>query len=733
MAGSEHDGSGESGSVRRRRSAQHDEDDPPTGHEEDYIRDNERARVSIMEGSRLAATSLVSTLSDRSAAAGSSYSPEETNMSETVASQAGVVDLQTRGRAPESNVGASKHSILPILSLDTKSTTAGPNTEARDSPKSPPASLSPLSPWHSPSWASAVAATLSPRPRDRGYSLRRSLFARNIPRHGEHDGSVIELQAAGPSRPLSDPMQSIGEREAGKKSGTTITISPALKDGDDLDLPSRAVKKGHGLTSLPHYETWVNRKAIHTGLHSKVRALCGKVHKTIRRINEIPPSQDGRHIDLDVTRKMALTDERTSRAYIDNTIRSSRYTLWNFLPRQLFAQFSKLANFYFLCVSILQMIPGLSTTGTYTTIIPLCFFVSISMAKEGYDDLRRYRLDKVENSRSVSVLHAYRPMTEGPSDTASVATGPKHWAQTKWKDVQVGDIVKLDRNEPAPADLAILHAEGPRGIAYIETMALDGETNLKTKQASPPLARKCKTLDDIARCNAHFVVEDPNPDLYKFEGKVTVADERFPLTNNEIIYRGSILRNTREASGMVVYTGEECKIRMNATKNPRIKAPALQAVVNKIVVILVIFVLALAIFNTVAYQVWQKTTGDKAWYLINASVSFFPELTSFIIMFNTMIPLSLYVSLEIVKAFQMYFLNDIDMYDQLSDTPMEARTSTINEELGQVRYVVLGPPSKYGIIITKFQQLYLFGQDGYSYQQRDAFSEDECGRHSMAS
>jgi phospholipid-translocating ATPase len=183
-----------------------------------------------------------------------------------------------------------------------------------------------------------------------------------------------------------------------------------------------------------------------------------------------------------------------------------------------------------------------------------------------------------------------------------------------------------------------------------------------------------------------MVVEDPNLDFYSFEGKCSVADETLPLTNNEIIYRGSILRNTPELYGMVIYSGEECKIRMNATKNPRIKAPALQAVVNRIVIIIVLFVLALAIFNTVAYQIWVATTEKKAWYLVNAKVAFFPILSSFIIMFNTMIPLSLYVSLEIVKLCQLYFMNDLAMYDEVSDTPMEARTSTINEELGQVKY-----------------------------------------------
>ena len=316
------------------------------------------------------------------------------------------------------------------------------------------------------------------------------------------------------------------------------------------------------------------------------------------------------------------------------------------------------------------------------------FFVTLSIAKEGIDDLRRHKLDREENNRVTEVLRAKPSSVNGRLDdfcTSRSSQISSNWASIKWKDAKVGDVIRLKRDGPAPADLVLLSSAGPNGIAYVETMALDGETNLKAKQVVSSLSSSMTALEDMGGCNAEFVVEDPNIDLYNFNGRVAVDDNSSPLTNTEIIYRGSILRNTPEALAMIVYSGEECKIRMNANKNPRIKAPKLQKLVNKVVLFIVGFVIFLAIFCTVAHQVWLLSNGDSTDYLFGARVSLFPLFTSFVIMLNTMIPLSLYVSLEIIKLAQMFLLNDIDMYDEKSNIPFEARTSTINEELGQIR------------------------------------------------
>lgn len=449
-------------------------------------------------------------------------------------------------------------------------------------------------------------------------------------------------------------------------------------------------KKGRLSVPIAH-ERWLKRKAVTFLMIKRFHNALDTVRKAILRIKEIPPSKDGRHIDLNPNCTEALIDERTGKAYVENWIRSSRYSLWNFFPRQLWAQFTKIANFYFLVVAILQMVPGLSTTGTYTTLVPLLIFVGISMAKEGLDDWRRYRLDREENNRFVSVLRPGQgliDLTEASTSDLSALSDSQDWVSIKWKEIRVGDVIKLERDQPVPADIVLLHAQGPNGVAYIETMALDGETNLKNRQPCQSVSKVCATVEDMCTNSIHFAVEDPNLDLYKFDGNAVVnGQEKLPLTNNEIVYRGSILRNTERVFGMAIYTGEECKIRMNANKNPRIKSPSLQAKVNRVVMLIVVLVVVLAIACTIAYKYWSQDVESSAWYLSQADVEYGPIFTSFLIMFNTMIPISLYVSMEIVKVAQMFLLNDIDMYDEETDTPIEARTSTINEELGQVSYI----------------------------------------------
>jgi phospholipid-translocating ATPase len=443
----------------------------------------------------------------------------------------------------------------------------------------------------------------------------------------------------------------------------------------------------------------------------------------ILRQEQLPPSKDGRHIPLDLYREDVLIDERRGRPYVSNAIRTSRYTLYDFLPKQIIFQFSRLANFYLLCVGIPQMIPGLSTTGNYTTIIPLLFFVALMVAKEGFDDWKRHRLDKVENARKVKVLRK------------APASG-YHWAEVQWRNITVGDVIRLTRDEDVPADMVLLHADGDSGFAYVETMALDGETNLKSKQVSAAL-EGCSTVQGILDCRVDFVVEDPNPNLYHFNGRVTTGSQTLPLTLSEVVYRGSTLRNTPEAIGIVVNTGEECKIRKNANQHPEAKKPALEKIANKIVISLAIYVIILTVGCSMGYLLWQKSTEQHSWYLADAQVRFVEIFMGFLIQFNNVIPLALYVSLEIVKLGQMVTLNwDIEMYDEASDTPARCNTNTILENLGQIGYVFSDKTGTLTENVMKFRKMsiagtsWLHGSDMAKDQRAEMAAAGQESRHS---
>lgn len=559
---------------------------------------------------------------------------------------------------------------------------------------SPPPSSSPVPATRPPPSTGPAWTPPAPRTRSRGFSLRRAAFALNLAR-SVSDGIESNPQQAHPP-PTGEPKEGVEEDVVARPRALFASPAPGSRDQKP---------------SAPFPPTGLRAQKNHHV--ARLKSSLTKVIKILTRTKDVPPSKDGRHIDLNHSPRGELIDERTGKPYIGNTITSSRYTIYSFLPRQLLFQFSRVSNFYFLCIAILQL-TGFSTTGTYSTVVPLSAFITIAMAKEGYDDWRRHVLDRVENRNTVDVMQV--------SDV-----GKQSWKEVRWSMVEVGDIVRLRRDDAVPADLVLIYADGPSGLAYIDTAALDGESNLKAKQASIMLRKTCLDPGDISRCQAHIVVEDPNIDLYNFDGRITVDDRTLPLTGTEVIYRGSVIRNTSNAYGLVINTGEECKIRMNATKNPKAKAPSMQHIVNQIVVIITCFVFLLTGLNNTAYGIWQSKEEDDATYLLGEFVSKGALFASSFVMFSTMIPLSLYISLEIVKVGQMYLMGDIEMYDAESDTPMEPRTNTINEELGQISHVFSDKTGTLTENIMRFRKMSVAGTawlHDFDLRKSDAVKKD---------
>eukprot|EP00047_Mylnosiga_fluctuans_P006561 m.247712 g.247712 ORF g.247712 m.247712 type:complete len:1182 (-) comp15473_c0_seq1:193-3738(-) len=357
----------------------------------------------------------------------------------------------------------------------------------------------------------------------------------------------------------------------------------------------------------------------------------------------------------------------------NNTIHTSKYNIITFLPKFLFEQFSRYANLFFLFISIIQQIPGVSPTGPWTTITPLSVVLFVTALKELVEDLKRHHADDEVNNSFCRVLRMGTFVT------------------IRWKEVVVGDIVKVSNSQFFPADMVLLSSSEPHAMCYIETANLDGETNLKIRQGLPATS-SCLTARDARFLTGSVECELPNNRLYKFVGNVTVDGQKIPLGPDQLLLRGAQLRNTPWVYGLVVYTGHDAKLLQNASATP-IKRSNVDHVTNKQIVGLFCTLIVLAIISCAFSIAWMGDHEKQDWYLGYSSSSppqnGFLTFLTFIVLYNNLIPISLIVTLEIVKFVQaITFINqDADMYDEASDTCARARTSALNEELGQVEYI----------------------------------------------
>lgn len=502
-----------------------------------------------------------------------------------------------------------------------------------------------------------------------------------------------------------------------------------------------------GWYELSHMESTTTSPRRPSTHHAPKRNQTSWTSKLLQRIGirggTFTPTE-GRRIPLRLRDpgQLSLVDNRTGQPYMSNRIRTSRYTAWNFLPRQLLYQFSRLANAYFLIIAILQMIPGFSTTGRFTTIIPLMVFVCLTMAKEGYDDFRRYRLDKAENNRKAKILRPGGRGSGGQADDEKTRPSQGsmsdilleqrraedrmpadcHWVTTRWGDLQVGDIVRLVDYDQVPADIILLSAENT--IAYVDTRALDGETTLKSKFVSTAFKHlRLGQAQDVEDANIALEVEQPNQDLYSFDGTVTTGGaDSLPLTLDNIIYRGCEVRNTRALVGVIINTGEDTKIRMNANKDPPEKRPALEKFVNMVVVVLAVYMIVTSALLYMGFRLYWQTTSS-IWYMMGEVVPDADVIIGFIIQFSNVVPMSLIMAVEAVKLNLAYLVNsDLDIYHEESDCPANCNTNVILDDLGQIDYVF---SDKTGTLTDNIMKLRRISVAGASWFHRDRGTPSE--------
>lgn len=364
--------------------------------------------------------------------------------------------------------------------------------------------------------------------------------------------------------------------------------------------------------------------------------------------------------------------------YYGNYISTTKYNFATFLPKFLFEQFSKYANLFFLFTSIIQQVPNVSPTNRYTTIGTLTVVLLVSAIKEISEDLKRASADRELNNTRVLVLN----------------TDTSQFVLKKWIDVQVGDVVKVLNEEPFPADLLLLSSSEPEGLCYIETANLDGETNLKIKQGRPEtlyLVDPRDIVSDLSR--SEISSEQPNSSLYTYDGvlKHFGSSPSIPLSPEQLLLRGATLRNTQWIHGVVVFTGHETKLMRNATATP-IKRTDVERIINLQIVALFCILIVLALISSIGNVIKSRVDRSTLWYLelegTKLVTLFFQDILTYWILFSNLVPISLFVTVEIIKYYQAFMIgSDLDMYYPDTDTPTGVRTSSLVEELGQIDYI----------------------------------------------
>ena len=387
--------------------------------------------------------------------------------------------------------------------------------------------------------------------------------------------------------------------------------------------------------------------------------------------------------------------------FCGNSIYTTKYNILTAVPKNIAEQFRRLANVYFLFISALQQIPGISPTGRYVTLQTLSLVMGLTMIKEFYEDYKRYRTDKrINNDMRATVIGSGRgPGAEGAESSKKVPAGAAAQAsagnvELAWKDIRVGMLLRLKNKEQVPADCLLLSTSEVGGCAYVETSQLDGETNLKLKQSldeTQAIVHHREGLRAVVECDL------PNPQLYVFNGVITIdnptfGSQAYPLDARQVLLRGSVLRDTEWALCLVIYTGVDTKLMMN-NRGSTHKQSQLEGKANQ--QILFMFLFQICLCGVAAYLFAHVRSAGQGrqlehWYL-PVDDSTHPVLTfvTFLILINNLIPISLYVSIEVVKLLQANFIEaDCTMYDSEFDQAAVSNTSNLCEELGQVQCVL---------------------------------------------
>uniref|UniRef100_A0A2K6LVT9 Phospholipid-transporting ATPase n=1 Tax=Rhinopithecus bieti TaxID=61621 RepID=A0A2K6LVT9_RHIBE len=313
--------------------------------------------------------------------------------------------------------------------------------------------------------------------------------------------------------------------------------------------------------------------------------------------------------------------EKCEEKHPRNSIKNQKYNVFTFIPGVRLLHSWRwvvfFLNLYFLVISCSQFVPALKIGYLYTYWAPLGFVLAVTMTREAIDEFRRFQRDKEVNSQLYSKLTV------------------RGKVQVKSSDIQVGDLIIVEKNQRIPSDMVFLR------------------TSEKQLKVAVSCTQRLPALGDLFSINAYVYAQKPQMDIHSFEGTFTRCDNAFH-ENSTVI-------------GVVIYTGKETRSVMN-TSNPKNKVGLLDLELNRLTKALFLALVALSVVMVTL----QGFVGP--WYR---------NLFRFLLLFSYIIPISLRVNLDMGKAVYGWMM----MKDENIPGTV-VRTSTIPEELGRLVYLL---------------------------------------------
>ena len=350
--------------------------------------------------------------------------------------------------------------------------------------------------------------------------------------------------------------------------------------------------------------------------------------------------------------------EVTHSAYPDNSIKTSKFTKYNFIPISLFKLFLNPLMFWFLFISALELSSlNINISQTIGTVVPFALLIIIDLTRQGYNDYIRHILDSNLNKSQVRVW-------DGNGFVLSEAG-----------KIKVGSVVLVLNNEILPCDMLVLASGNAEHECYMESTNIYGEFSLKIKHAIKELQIIFDSVDldeaalKLKNLNEELFVPLPNDNFKSFKGylKLRVYSRKTHLGIENFILRGSRLTNTPWIFGVCLYAGHDCK--MFKVHKQLGKKSKIWTVLNRLFVVLFLVVLAVTLCNTVAFHM----TGFDLPY------TWQEILVSNFVLFGHIIPISLMLTLEIMQ---------ITLVPLLHKSSVSIGNPSLMPNLGMVEYIV---------------------------------------------